>query len=343
MAYQGAYAKIDRERYEKYNKKEETVPQEPEAASKQGEASAAKQNNMQESEVQNVSEQNDKSEAQTSSDTQEKTQEQNNADGTQQKQTEQNEDEPVVISPSALKKLQAESGIKNDDVSHDSEDVGYDDDNDENYYYDGDDEDDYEESENKSVDNTPVADTPVKQANKSANKKPVQPSSRRVSKNNTEVKGNSVIRNFPKSIMNYVKNKFSVETRQEDILAAYIYIAAGKPVDMEISDNVKTVVDSYCGEDITIRDLKEEILTKLDNLKEMIRKDDNFIKTKLNEIELAVVYSLYCHFDWLKDEPESAGDVKFLEQGINDLFRALGRDAEAKRLRDAVKNGTPIR
>ena len=325
--YKSWYAQKDRESLEK-QKQRDAVQQESKADTPEQPADIQEKDSVSE-QKQDVKNNTSEQTVEKQSDTQEQNiskQAASDAKNTRSIQSEEKiKDTPVKISPSDLKK-QAEK-MNTSQVNSSLETIMDDESDDE----------DYDEEEDLQVD---VSDNkPVKEKAAKVN---VQYAPKEYRNENK-----AVVKQFPKSIVDYVKDQFDKPDQptvpQAHYLAAYIYIAAGKPINLDVPDYVKDIAKLYRGHNVTIRDTREDILTRIDALKKIIKTDDDAIKAKVNNIELAVIYLLFCHFDWLKDEPASVNDVKFLEDGVDDLCNLLSIAAEKKRRDDAVHEGVPKR
>ena len=70
---------------------------------------------------------------------------------------------------------------------------------------------------------------------------------------------------------------------------------------------------------------------------------DRAISQKLETLELAVVYALFDHIGFRKTDQSSPGTIDFLEQGVIDMINRLEKQSHVKQMRDAQRNGRPIK
>lgn len=149
----------------------------------------------------------------------------------------------------------------------------------------------------------------------------------------------SHLKEFPTDLANRAKMLFPEATTMNDAVAAYMYLKEGKPSDLDIPEHIKNIADTYIGETVTVKDAQDELIKEMVQLKAY----DRAIAQKLETLELAIVYALFDHIGFRRNDQSSPGTVDFLEQGVTDLINRLEKQSQVKQMRDAQRNGRPIR
>lgn len=171
--------------------------------------------------------------------------------------------------------------------------------------------------------------------------KPVKKSgtSSMVKQNVSVKKDTSYLKEFPTDLAMRAKSLFPEATTMNDAVAAYIYLKEGKPADLNVPDRIKSIANTFLGETVSVKDSHDDLSKDLLQLK----MHDRVITQKLETLELAIVYSLFDRIGFRKSEQASPATVDFLEPGVVDLFNRLEKQSKMKQMRDANRNGTPIR
>lgn len=150
--------------------------------------------------------------------------------------------------------------------------------------------------------------------------------------------GTVTIKNFPKAMVNRMKNMFPTANNQNDPIIAYIYLKEGQPPDMPVSDAVKALAASYSGEKVSARDIQlmvEKDLLQVDNrIRDMMK--------IVQAIELGVAYNTCKAAGLTRYEADDPGTVDFLEKNVLDLFARLERQSQTKVSKDNDKEGRDI-
>ena len=150
--------------------------------------------------------------------------------------------------------------------------------------------------------------------------------------------GTVTIKNFPKAMVNRMKNMFPTANNQNDPIIAYIYLKEGQPPDMPVSDAVKALAASYSGEKVSARDIQlmvEKDLLQVDNrIRDMMK--------IVQAIELGVAYDICKAAGLTRYDADDPGTVDFLEKNVLDLFARLERQSQTKVSKDNDKEGRDI-
>lgn len=149
----------------------------------------------------------------------------------------------------------------------------------------------------------------------------------------------SVVRNFPTELINTLKMLFPSAKNQTDILVAFVYLSLGKPNDIDIPDSARELIADYRGEDVSNRDVQDNLSSAISQLKVT----DRQILQKLSAIELMSSYVLFDRLGFRKKDQKSPDSVDFLENGMADLINQLEKQSDLKVMRDTQKKGTPIK
>ena len=175
----------------------------------------------------------------------------------------------------------------------------------------------------------------ISQSNKKNPAKPL----RNVYDNKSEEIPMSHLKKFPTDLALRAKMLFPEATTMDEAVAAYIYFKEGKPGDLNVPDRIKEVAECFIGESVSVQDAQDEILKELMQLK----MHDRAINQNLETLKLAVIYTLFDHIGFRKNEQTSPGAVDFLEQGVSDMLNRLEKQSKLKQTRDAQRNGRPIK
>lgn len=176
------------------------------------------------------------------------------------------------------------------------------------------------------------------QSNKRNMVKSIVKSNKNVTSDSNDVP-TSHLKKFPTDLAMRAKMLFPEATTMDEAVAAYMYLKEGKPSDLNVPERVKVVADTYIGETVTVKDAQDELTKELVQLKAY----DRAISQKLETLELAVVYALFDHIGFRKTDQSSPGTIDFLEQGVIDMINRLEKQSHVKQMRDAQRNGRPIK
>lgn len=148
----------------------------------------------------------------------------------------------------------------------------------------------------------------------------------------------SALKDFPTDLAIRAKQMFPKATTMNDAVAAYVYYHEGKPNDVDVSDKIKDIAETYIGQEISLDAVQDNIERQLSKLQMYDRTQNR----KLEMIELALVYILFDRIGFRKKPQNSPGTIDFLETGVTDMINALEKQSDLKSARDRQRNGRPI-
>lgn len=206
---------------------------------------------------------------------------------------------------------------------------------------DSDDSDDYQDDDFESVDDAEDQrrrnEEQLREQTSAYNKRNIPKNARRAAKIQDDSDAVSVIKNMPTCIVQHIKSMFPGGVTQSEALAAYVYIKEGRPDSLQVSERIRDVADSYKGDASTIEDLKMDLESQIRDIKQKNAR----MFSKLESIELGVVYTIFDRAGFRKEDMPDPGSINFLEGRIMEMAKQLDKQAADQHMRDSIREGRP--
>lgn len=162
---------------------------------------------------------------------------------------------------------------------------------------------------------------------------------RRAVKTSDDADSVSVVKNVPTCLVQHIKSMFPSGVTQGEAIAAYIYIKEGRLDELQVPDRIREVADLYMGDTSTLQDVKMDFEAQMRELKQKYAR----IFSKLESIELGVVYTIFDRMGFRKEDMTDPGAINFLEGRIAEMVKKLDSQAAQQHMKDAVREGRPKR
>lgn len=172
-----------------------------------------------------------------------------------------------------------------------------------------------------------VADMTTKVSKRSQAKPPVTKPGPKFTSSTVQVQ------NFPRELMDAVREQVPGSTNNSDALAAFVYFKLGQP-ELVVPQKIKDLA-SKCEGDHQV----ENIALRLESMEQQMRGFGSIMQ----ELELGIAYFIFDRLGFRRNTPKDARSIDFLENGVLDTRDRLREMQSQVRKRDLLKKGRPIR
>ena len=138
---------------------------------------------------------------------------------------------------------------------------------------------------------------------------------------------------FPRALIQEVRNIYKEATTNSDALAAFTYAQLGNP-DLMVSEDVKRLVQGNDADNTLVN-----VEQRMRHLEDMLFA----MSDRLNELELILSFLVFDRVGFRKEIPNSPYEVNPLEKGVVDVVKKMRESAEKKKKWEQQSEGRPMR